>query len=76
MKARILAGLLSLLFAGAAIASTYSVFNAGIASSLRDDWDGTIAQLTAALAAPDLNPAFRAPAYYDRALAKADARRC
>ncbi|HTQ13270.1 MAG TPA: tetratricopeptide repeat protein [Rhizomicrobium sp.] len=50
----------------AAQASSYSEFNAGIAAHNRGDWDETIKDDDAALAAPDLLPGFRVPAHIDR----------
>jgi lipoprotein NlpI len=66
MKARVFAGLLLAGAAGAASASSYSDFNAAIAAHNRGDWDETIRRATLALNAPDLLPAFRAPAAIDR----------
>ncbi len=51
---------------GGALAGSYSDFNAGIAAHNRGDWDETVRRTTLALAAPDLLPSFRVPAYIDR----------
>jgi lipoprotein NlpI len=66
-KLCVLAVVLCTAFAGPAAASTYSDFNAGIAAFKRMDMDAALTHLNAALAAPDLNPAFRPAAYFDRA---------
>lgn len=63
MISRILGVVMCCVFTTGAAASSYSDFNAGIAAFKRRDFDGASAHMTAALAAPDLNPAFRAPAY-------------
>jgi lipoprotein NlpI len=66
---RFLGVLCAALCCATARASTYSEFNAGIVALSHDDWDGTIAHLTTALAASDLVPAYRTTAYVDRGLA-------
>jgi lipoprotein NlpI len=66
MRAGLIACLLLNFAAGSALASAYSDLNAGIAAHDREDWDESVARLTAALDAPDLAPAFRVPAYIDR----------
>lgn len=71
MKLRFFAALLPAMLCTAAQASTYSEFNAGVASYGDRDWNATVLHMTAALAATDLNSAFRAPAHYDRAVAYA-----
>ena len=53
-------------------ASTYSEFNAGISAKGHEKWADAITHFTAALAAPDFLPAFRAMAYYDRGAAYAE----
>jgi tetratricopeptide (TPR) repeat protein len=55
-----------------AAASPYSDFSAGLAALAREDGDGAMAAFNAALAAPDLLPAFRATAYFDRGRIYAD----
>lgn len=66
MKLPVFTVVLCCVFAGGAAASSYSEFNAGIASYKRKDFDAARHHMDAALAAPDLNPAFRAPAHYIR----------
>ena len=66
-KRFLFAVLLSATFAMPAAAGSYTDFNAGIAAFKRGDNDATLTHLNAALAAPDLNPAFRPAAYFDRA---------
>jgi len=63
---RVLGIVLCCVFATSAAASSYSEFNAGIAAAKRKDYAGATAHMSIALAADDLNPAFRAPAYVVR----------
>jgi tetratricopeptide (TPR) repeat protein len=71
MRRPLFVALLFVLLCARAHASGYSELNAGIAANKNADWDGAIRHLTAALASPDLLPAFRPVALLDRGIAYA-----
>jgi tetratricopeptide (TPR) repeat protein len=66
MKRVALCGLACAVLCGAAAASPYSDFNAGVAARNERDYDAAIRFLTRALAAPDLPAHLRPTALFDR----------
>lgn len=67
MKRVVAAAVMLAASVGAALAGGYDEFATGLAAAVRGDDDAAIAALTAALAAPDLVPAYKTTAYRVRA---------